>query len=32
MTDLLFIVGTILFFIASGGLISLCARLMEGKA
>lgn len=29
MADLLFILGTILFFIASDGFIRLCARLME---
>lgn len=31
MTDLLFIGGTILFFIASDGFVRLCARLMEEK-
>ena len=31
MADLLFIIGTILFFIASGGFIVLCARLVEEK-
>lgn len=32
MTDLLFVLGTILFFVASGGLMALCARLMEENA
>lgn len=32
MADLLFVVGTILFFVVSGGFMALCARLMEEKA
>ena len=32
MADLLFVTGTILFFVASSGFIALCARLMEEKA
>lgn len=32
MADLLFVAGTILFFVASIGFIALCARLMEEKA
>ena len=31
MTDLLFMLGAVLFFVASGGFIALCARLMEEK-
>ena len=31
MTDLLFIVGTLLFFVASAGFVTFCARLMEEK-
>jgi hypothetical protein len=29
MTDLLFILGTVLFFVASGGFVAFCAQLME---
>lgn len=29
MADLLLLTGVLLFFVASGGLITLCARLME---
>lgn len=29
MIDLLLLMGAILFFVASGGFITLCARLME---
>lgn len=32
MADLLFLMGTVFFFVASGGFIALCARLMEEKA
>lgn len=32
MADLFFILGTVLFFVASGGFIALCARLMEENA
>ena len=31
MTDLLFVLGAILFFVASDGFIWLCKRLMEEK-
>lgn len=31
MTDLFFVLGAILFFVASNGFIRLCTRLMEGK-
>lgn len=30
MTDLLIILGTVCFFIASGGFVAFCAHLMEG--
>jgi uncharacterized protein YneF (UPF0154 family) len=30
--DILFIVVTLLFFVASGGLIAICERLMEQKS
>jgi len=29
MTDLLFVLGAVLFFVASGGFVALCAQLME---
>lgn len=29
MTDFLFIIGILFFFVASGGFVALCARLME---
>lgn len=29
MTDILLIIGILLFFVASGGFVALCARLME---
>lgn len=31
MSDLLFVAGTVLFFVASGGFVALCLRLMEEK-
>lgn len=31
MTDLFLIAGAVLFFVASGGFIAFCARLMEEK-
>jgi len=31
MSDLLFVGGTLLFFVASGGFVALCLRLMEEK-
>jgi hypothetical protein len=29
MADVLFVLGAVLFFVASGGFVAFCARLME---